>query len=78
MQVVILGRTYSVTKEAKVTPRGMAYNMFTIKGPRATYFSMPFLHYPGRHFIMDSKGKIANVFVGVNLIEQADGSLRVC
>ncbi len=77
MQVLILGRTYSVTKEAKTTPRGMAYNMFTLKGPRATYFSMPFLSYPGRHFIMDSRGKIANVFTGVHLIEQSDGTLRV-
>lgn len=77
MKVIILGRTYEVSKESKVTPRGMAYNMFTIKGPMATYFSMPYINYPGRHFIMDSRGKIANVFVGVNLIEQSDGSLRV-
>jgi hypothetical protein len=51
--------------------------VFELQGPRATYFTCTYVNHPGRHFILDCKGKVSNVFRNVDLIEQADGSLAV-
>jgi hypothetical protein len=77
MKVTIHGKEFKVTKRDCETQKGTKYRVFELQGPRATYFTCTYVNHPGRHFILDCKGKVSNVFRNVDLIEQADGSLAV-
>ena len=72
MQVIMKKQTYEVTLVGTVTVKGLPRNQYQFKGPRATYFSIPYTNIPGKSFLVDLNCKISLYMRKYTVLEKGE------
>lgn len=77
MQIKLKNQDYDVELIKHSTLGGKQYPIYKLVGPKATYYTMPYLNHHGKHFILDSKCKVSAYMKEYTICVNESGEIKV-
>ena len=71
--VTMKSKVYQVELVKTSTIQGNEFNFYKLIGPKAIYFTFPYLNHPGKHFIVDEKSKVSGYMKAYTFQETKEG-----
>ena len=77
MQVEMNGQIYAIELIKHSRLGGKQYPIYKLTGPKAIYYTLPYVNHPGKHFILDSKGKCSQYMRSYTFCVSETGQVSV-
>ena len=75
--VILKSKVYNVELIKTSTIQGKQFPFYKLVGPKATYYTFPYLNHEGKHYIVDEKSKVSGYMKAYTFISDKEGNVSV-